>query len=212
MGKKKREKADYFDLFEKQAEAAVAEAQLLVEVIDEYESRERVRELMERAHKLENESDEHNHLLYKRMAHDFITPIERDDIIELAQGLDNLIDYIEDVVLCFYMYRVNDMHEHAREFARLIKKSCKALEKAMGDFRNFKKSKTFNQLVIDVNAYEEEADRLYMKVNRSLYDEGNGEDALHVLRWSQIFDRMEKCCDACEHAADTMSGILLKNV
>ena len=211
MGKKKRKADDYFDLFERQAEA-VAEAQLLVEVIDSFASRELVRELTERAHELENESDAHNHALYKRLAHDFITPIERDDIIELAQSLDNLIDYIEDVALCFYMYRVSDMHEHAREFAKLIKKSCKALEKAMGDFRNFKKSKTFNQLVIDVNAYEEEADRLYMKVNRSLYDDDRHDDPLHVLRWTQIFDRMEKCCDACEHVADTMSGILLKNV
>ena len=209
MGKKERQ-VDYFDLFQKQSEAAVAEAQLLVEVIDSYGTGASVRELMERAHELENESDGHTHAIFKTVATDFITPIERDDIIEMAQGLDNLIDYIEDVVLCFYMYRVTDMHEHAREFAKLIKKSCKALDKAMGDFRNFKKSKTFKQLIIDVNTYEEEADRLYMKVNRSLYDKDR-DDPLRVLLWTQIFDRMEKCCDTCEHIADTMSGILLKN-
>ena len=103
MGKKC--KADYFDLFEKQSEAAVAEAQLLIEVIDSYTSGKSVRELMERAHALENESDEYSHAVYKMLSHDFITPIEREDIIALTQNLDNLIDFIEDVVLCFYMYR-----------------------------------------------------------------------------------------------------------
>ena len=208
MGKK--QKLDYFDLFKQQSKAAVAEAELLVEVIDNYASGKSVRSAMERAHDLENRSDEHSHTIYKRLSHDFITPIEREDIIEMVQGLDNLVDYIEDVVLCFYMYGVSEMHEHAREFAKLIKKSCKALDKAMDDFRNFKKSSNFKQLLIDVNAYEEEADQLYIKVNRSLYAEPS-DDPLRVVMWLRIFDRMEKCCDACEHAADTMGGILLKN-
>ena len=209
MGKKR--KLDYFDAFEKQVEAAVTEAELLIKVIDDYAHPELVREHMERAHELENEADAYIHATFKHLAHDFITPIEREDIIAMAQNLDSIVDYIEDVVRCFYMYDVHDMHEDAREFAKLIKKSCKALHKAMADFRDFKKSKTFKQLIIDVNANEEEADRLYLQVMRTLFMEERDEP-LRVIVWSQIFDRMEKCCDACEHAADTMSTIMLKNV
>ena len=142
---------------------------------------------------------------------DFITPIEREDIIELSQHLDNIIDYIEDVMQRFYMYDVHFMHHDALEFAQLIKKSCEALDKAMEDFRNFKKSKTFKQLIVDVNTYEEEADQLYMRVIRKLHT-NDRENPMRVLVWSQIFDRMEKCCDSCEHAADMMNSILLKNV
>ena len=86
-----------------------------------------------------------------------------------------------------------------------------ALDKAMEDFRNFKKSKMFKQLIIGVNDYEEEADQLYMTVIRKLHTHDR-ENPMRVLVWSQIFDRMEKCCDPCEHAADTMNSILLKNV
>ena len=125
--------------------------------------------------------------------------------------LDNIIDYIEDVIQRFYMYDVHFMHHDALEFACLIKKSCEALDTAMEDFRNFKKSKKFKQLIVDVNTYEEEADQLYLQVIRKLHTHDR-ENPMRVLVWSQIFDRMERCCDACEHVADTMNTVLLKNV
>ena len=206
----KRDKFDYFDAFEKQTEVAVQEAELLIEAIESFTEAEHLKEVMERAHELENRSDEYCHQVYKRLARDFMTPIERDDIIDMTRELDDLIDRIEDVVLCFYMYDVQAMHAEARAFARLVKKSCKALDRAMGEFRNFKKSKEFKRLIIDVNTYEEEADRLFREVNRALYGD-SGEEGKNLLVWSQIFGRMEQCCDACEHVADTMRGILLKN-
>ena len=180
----KRDKFDYFDAFEKQTEVAVQEAELLIEAIESFTEAEHLKEVME---------------------------LEREDIINMSQYLDNIIDYIEDVMQRFYMYDVHFIHHDALEFAHLIKKSCVALDKAMEDFRNFKKSKMFKQLIIDVNDYEEEADQLYMTVIRKLHTHDR-ENPMRVLVWSQIFDRMEKCCDSCEHAADTMNSILLKNV
>ena len=207
----KRDKFDYFDAFEKQTEVAVQEAELLIEAIESFTEAEHLKEVMERAHELEHKGDEINHAIFKTVATDFITPIEREDIINMSQYLDNIIDYIEDVMQRFYMYDVHFIHHDALEFAHLIKKSCVALDKAMEDFRNFKKSKMFKQLIIDVNDYEEEADQLYMTVIRKLHTHDR-ENPMRVLVWSQIFDRMEKCCDSCEHAADTMNSTLLKNV
>ena len=209
MGKK--HKFDYFDAFEKQTKLAVQEADLLIEAVEKFTEAEKLKEVMERAHELEHEGDEINHAILKTVATDFITPIEREDIIELSQRLDNIVDFIEDVMQRFYMYDVHFMHHDAEEFACLIKKSCEALDKAMVDFRNFKKSKTFKQLIVDVNTYEEEADQLYMHVTRKLHTHDK-ENPMRVLVWSQIFDRMERCCDACENVADTMNTVLLKNV
>lgn len=209
MGKKN--KFDYFDAFEKQTEVAVEEAELLIKAIKGFTEAQNLKESMEEAHALEHKGDEINHAIFKTVATDFITPIEREDIIGLAQFLDDIVDYIEDVMQRFYMYDVHFMHKDALEFAYLIKKSCEALDKAMEDFRNFKKSKTFKELIVDVNTYEEEADQLYMRVIHDLHTIDR-DNPMRVLVWSQIFDRMEKCCDACEHAADTMNSILLKNV
>ncbi|MFR1640259.1 MAG: DUF47 domain-containing protein [Eggerthellaceae bacterium] len=209
MGNKR--KFDYFNAFEALSEVAVAEADLLIEAIEGFTEAGALGDTMTRAHELEHKGDEINHAIFKSVATDFITPIEREDIIELAQTLDDIIDYIEDVMQRFFMYDVHFMHRDASEFAGLIKQSCMALDRAMEDFRNFKKSKKFKSLIIDVNNYEEEADALFMKVIRSLHTDDR-ENPMRVLVWSQIFDRMEKCCDACEHAADTMNTILLKNV
>ncbi|MEF9925282.1 MAG: DUF47 family protein [Eggerthellaceae bacterium] len=209
MGKKHR--FDYFDAFENQAGIAVKEAQLLVETIKNFTTAEGLEAAMEKAHQLEHEGDEVNHSIYTAVATDFMPPIEREDILGLAQYLDEIIDYIEDVMQRFYMYDVHTMHHAAGEFAAIMLKSCEALEMAMGDFRNFKKSKKFKNLLIDVNTYEEEADLLFLKTLRHLHTDDK-ENPMRVIVWSQLYERMEKCCDACEHTADMMNSILLKNV
>lgn len=207
----RKDRFDYFDAFERQTELAVREADILIEAVDTFTDAESLFDVMKRAHELEHQGDEITHSVFKAVATDFITPIEREDIIELVHMLDTIIDYIEDVLQRFYMYDVHFMHKDAREFACLIKKSCEALDRAMEDFRNFKKSKTFKQRIIDVNTYEEEGDQLFMHVIRKLHTIDR-ENPMRVLVWSQIFERMERCCDACEHVADTMNNILLKNV
>lgn len=209
MGKK--HKFDYFDAFEQQTKLAVRESELLIETVKSFTSADELAEPMKRAHELEHEADEVNHAIFKNTATDFITPIDREDIVELAHSLDDIIDYIEDVIQRFYMYDIHFMHNRAPEFAKLIKQSCEALDSAMQDFHNFKKSKKFKQLIVQVHAHEEAADRHFLESIRSLHTTDR-ENPMRVHVWSNIFDRMEKCCDACEHAADTMSTIMLKNM
>ena len=207
----KKKKFDYFDTFEKLSELIVSESNLLVETVENFTTSEALRDNIERSHVFEHAGDDINHDVYKNIAVDFMPPIDREDIISLAHALDNVLDNIEDVIQHLYMYNVDSIPEDAILFAKLIKKSCEALDKAMEDFRNFKKSKTFKQLIVDVNTYEEEGDALYLSAMRNLHTKEDV-DVMHVLRWSRIYSRIEKCCDACEHAADVMNTILLKNL
>ena len=209
MGKK--HKFDYFDAFEKQTKLAVQEADLLIEAVEKFTEAAKLKEVMERAHELEHEGDEINHAILKTVATDFITPIEREDIIELSQRLDNIVDFIEDVMQRFYMYDVHFMHHDALEFACLIKKSCEALDKAMEDFRNFKKSKNFVHLIVKVHDLEEQADQLYTKVIRDLHV-NDYDNPMRVQVWTNLFAGMEASCAACELAPDVMNPSMLKNV
>ena len=207
----KKKRFDYFEAFEEQVHVAIREADLLIEVIDTYTGAEGMEEVLKRAHAIENEGDELIMAIQKTVATDFITPIDREDIIAMANSLDDVTNRIESVIQHFYMFDAHFIHHDAPEFAQLIRKSCGALEAAMGDFRNFKKSKKFKQLIADVTEYEEEADRKYLEVIHKLYNH-DADKPVRVLVWTQLFERMENCCDACEAAAVTMNTIMLKNV
>ena len=207
----KKSKFNYFDAFERQVDIAAEEADILLEAIENFTTADELQPLLERAHEVENRGDDVNHSIMTSVAADFITPIEREDIIRLAQDLDNITDMIEGVIQRFYMFDIHFMHGRAIEFAQIICKSLRALRKSMGTFREFKKVKKIRAMVEDVNALEEQADVLYMQTIRQLYTD-DASKAVRVEVWSRIFDRLEAICDACETAADTMSAITLKNV
>ncbi len=208
----KKDKFNYFDAFEKQVDIAEEEAEVLIEAIENFTAAEDLESLLERAHEIEHRGDQINHIILTNVSTDFITPIERGDIIELAQNLDTLTDMIEGILQRFYMFDIHFMHPQAIEFAHIIKKSLKALRKSMGTFREFKKVKKIRAMVEDVNQLEEQADALYMKTIRHLYTVDAKNDAVRVEVWSRLFDRLEATCDACETVADTMANIMLKNV
>ena len=207
----KKSKFNYFDAFEQQVDIATEEADVLIEAIENFTTAEDLQPILVRAHEIENRGDDVSHQIRSSVAADFITPIEREDILELAQDLDDVTDMIEGIIQRFYMYDVHFMHDRAIEFALIIKKSLKALRKSMGTFREFKKVKKIRAMVEDVNTLEEQADDLFVETIRQLYTV-DAEKAVRVEVWSRLFERLEATVDACETVADTMCIIMLKNV
>lgn len=210
MPKKRKKDFDYFDEFAKLSALAVDQATLFVEAIENWENAEALEPILKRAHEIEHQGDVINHGIYHQAARDFVTPIEREDLLAVSQKLDNVIDLIEDVMVDFYIYDAQFMAEGTLEFAKLIKKSCVALDKSMEDFREFKRSKKLRERINAVNDCEEEGDALYVKVMRHMHVADNA-SPMRVLVWSRLFMAMEDCCDACEHVADTMDMVLLRN-
>ena len=207
----KKSKFNYFDAFEQQVDIASEEAEILVEAIENYTSAEDLEDILKRAHEVEHRGDEVNHEILTGVSVDFITPIERADILELAADLDDVTDMIEGILQRLYMFNVNEMHEDAIKFAYIIRKSIKALRKSMDGFREFKKVKKIRAMIQDVNDLEEQTDELYQNAIRKLYS-ADPDDAVRVEVWSRLFDRLEAAEDACKEAADTMAIIMLKNV
>ncbi len=205
-----KKKFNYFDAFEHQSEIAAKEARVLLEVIEGFSKAEDIERYLPRVHALENEGDVVCHEIFDAIFLDFVTPIDREDIMALTNSLDTLIDKIEEVIQRFYMYDIHFMHKDAKPFAKMIVKSCDALCAAMADFRNCKKSKKFKQLVIEVNDIENEADVFYMKAVRKLYTIDH-ENPMRAMIWTSLFDMMEDCVDICESIADKMNSIMLKN-
>lgn len=208
--KHKGTKFNYFDAFAAQADLAVKEANLLVSVVENFQRAEELQECLPEAHDIENEADEVHHRIHDALLPDFVPPLDREDITSLASALDEVVDQIEELIRSFYMYDVRFMHNDAVEFAGILQKSCVALAGAVKEFPRARKSTTFKQGVVDVNDFEEEADRLYLEAMRRLFTE-DAEHFMRVMVWSSIFDLFEDCLDQCETIADLMTAIVLKN-
>jgi len=164
---------------------------------------------MEEMHKIEHRGDEARHIMIKKLAREFITPIEREDIMALADSIDNVTDSIEDVLMHMYMRNIRNVREYAKKMSDLIVKCCNKLKEALNEFHNFRKSKILHELIVEVNHLEEVGDRYFTEAIRELYVTCN--DFKEVFAWDRTFDFLEKCCDDCEEVANVIENVIMKN-
>lgn len=166
-------------------------------------------EMRKTMHQMENEADKVKHDMMSRLTKEFVPPIDREDIMELANELDTVTDKIEDVLIRVYMYNVLEIRPEAQQYAKIILKCCKKLEEAIAEFPRFKKSSTLMDTIIEVNTIEEEGDKCYIDAVRRLYVRETHKVELAV--WTKLYDLLEECCDACEHVANVMESVIMKN-
>ena len=198
----------YFDNFIACVECSLRAAMLLGETLKNY-SKAEIEKKREQIHEIEHEADRKKHELMNMLNKAFITPIEREDIVSLSQNLDDITDTIEDVLLRIYICDVDTVKQNAIEMTDLVITACDALKNAMEEFPEFRKSTKLAEQLIRINDLEEKCDHLYIEGMRRLYT--GGEDALIVIAWRDIYSYLERCMDACEHAADIMEAVIMKN-
>ncbi|MDD2418464.1 MAG: DUF47 family protein [Oscillospiraceae bacterium] len=199
---------DYFKVFIRATEYSAQAADILYNVLQNFDP-DKLKERMKEMHVVEHAADIAKHEMNRELAHAFITPIEREDIMLLTQKLDDVTDAVEDVLLRLYMFNVLSIRSEALEFSQLVYKCCDAMKEMMNEFHNFRKSDSIYGKIVEINRLEEDGDALYTKAVRRLYM--GSQDAIELMVWREIFDRMEKCCDACEHVANTVESIIMKN-
>ena len=199
---------NYFHMFIRIAEDAINAARQLNNTIDHYDP-ETIEEQMLAMHKLEHAADTKKHEMMQHLVAEFITPIEREDIITLSWALDDVMDYIEEIYQLFYMHNVQSMREEAKIFGDLICRSAEALKACFDEFENFKRSQVLRDRLIEVNTIEEIADKLYIDAVRRLHIEET--DASKVHTWSVLFLQLERTIDRIEQVADTIEQVIMKN-
>lgn len=207
----KKEKFDYFESFIKLTEKTILETDLLIKAINDFGKKNNLENIMQEAHEVEHDGDIINHKVFKNIATDFITPLDREDLLNLSTDLDDIVDQIEDVIQHFYIYNVQEMMPQTIEFAKILRKACTALYECTKELKNYKKNRDkLRDLIVKVNDAEEEGDLLYMDAIRSLFTEKDV-NPQKVMVWKSIFYDLEECCDACEHASDVIRTVIIKN-
>ena len=162
-------------------------------------------------HEFEHEGDSLRHEMTEALARSFVTPFEREDMQELCQRLDNVIDSIEEVLQAIYFNCIGTVSAESIVFAEKICICTAKMKEMLAELPNFKKYEKLRSLIIDVNTAEEECDALYLQANYDCRKNWNGKDPLDVIAWRDIYSKLEECADACEHVADTVEAIVMKN-
>ena len=210
-GKRKNDrKFDYFEAFVSQAEIAEREAKFVVDVMANYDG-SKLDKALEEAHAIENEGDAIVRELIAATERDFVTPIERPDLIELAFALDNVTDGFEKILRNLYMYNAEGITVYANEMCSLLWEECQLMRKGIGNFRNFKKPHKLQERAHEIDKIEGKVDELYLKAMRELFT-AKKKDAEYKIKWRALYASIEDCSDAIEQVSDLADRIIASNI
>src|SRR3954453_12053162 len=193
----------YFDLFEEASGNIVRAADLLDQMLRSYPERaDLARDILI----CEQDGDRITHDIIRRLNETFVTPIDREDIYQLASVLDDVVDYIEEVADFLGLYKIEAPMEQAQAMSRVLLDAARQLEQAMPRMRNFG---DIHHFTVEINRLENEGDRLTREALAALFQEGI--DPIVVIRWKDIYDRLENAIDSTETVANILENIVIKN-
>jgi uncharacterized protein len=193
----------FFDLFQEAGQNIVRAADLLDQMLRGYPERaDLARDILI----CEQEGDRITHDLIHRLNHTFVTPIDREDILQLASALDDIVDFTEEVADYLGLYKIEAPMEQAQRLAHILLQACRQIAEAMPRLRGFR---DISHYTVEINRLENDGDRVTREAMASLFD--NGVDPMMVIRWKDIFERLESAIDATEKVANILEGIVIKN-
>ena len=194
---------EFFDLFEEAGGNILRAAGLLEEMLRDFPERnELARDILI----CEQDGDRITHDIIQRLNQTFVTPIDREDIYALASALDDVVDYTEEVADYLGLYKIEAPMEQSQELAHVLHACARQIAEAMPRLRGFK---DISHYTVEINRLENDGDRITREAIASLFD--NGIDPMVVIRWKDIFERLEEAIDATERVANILEGIVIKN-
>lgn len=204
---KHRKDHEIFDLLESQAKVARRSAEAFLAMVDDFDNLPRHAALLD---ELETEGDHLTHDLQNRIATMFITPFDKEDLRELSQALDDVTDLVEAAAARAELYSLTGPRADLRPVVELLVQLTHLTESAAGELRNgFARSTSLRSTLRDIHTVENHSDRAFRSALKNLFDEP-GIDALTVIKWKEMFDRIEQASDKCEHIAAIIGTIIDK--
>ena len=193
----------YFELFEEAGQNILTAADLLDQMLSNYpDSKDLAREILD----CEHEGDRIIHDIIDRLNHTFVTPIDREDILALASALDDIVDYTEEVADYLGLYKIEAPMDQSITLARVLRAAAKQIAEAITQLRDFR---DISRYTVEIHRLENEGDRITRESIAALFDAGI--DPMVVIRWKDLYERLEEAIDATERVANIMEGIVIKN-
>ncbi len=195
---------EFFDLFVEVADRNKEAAQLLRDLFDA--PPERRMPIVERIKRLEHEADQVTHEVVNRLDRTFITPLDREDIHQLASDLDDVMDVMDGTARRAQIFHIGAAPAGARQLAEVIQRMVSVLAEGVG---RLKKGDDVMKYCVEAKKLEEEGDAIYHEVLGQLFE--REKDALEVIKWKEIYDNLERTLDEAEDVANVLESITLKH-
>jgi predicted phosphate transport protein (TIGR00153 family) len=194
---------EFFDLFEEAGGNIARAADLLDQMLSRWPDRsELARDILV----CEQEGDRITYDIIQRCNSTFVTPIDREDILELASALDDIVDHTEEVADFMGLYRIEAPMEQAQRLAHILTQATRQVSEAMPRLRGFRDMSHYS---IEIHRLENDGDRVSREGVAALFE--GGIDPMVVIRWKDLYERLEAAIDACELVANVLSNIVVKN-
>ena len=198
-----RKEQKFFDLFEEASGNILRAAELLERMLRTYpEHGELARDILI----CEQDGDRITHDIIRLLNQTSVTPIDHQDIYRLASALDDVVDYTEEVADFLGLYKIEAPMEQAQAMARVLLDAARQVDLAMQRMRKFD---DIHHFTVEINRLENEGDRLQRESLAALFREGI--DPIVVIRWKDIYERLEAAIDSTETVANILENIVIKN-
>jgi uncharacterized protein len=193
----------FFELLEQAADNVVAATELLHELLLDFpDGGEREAAIVECEHR----GDEIVQQLIERLNREIAAPIEHGDLLALISALDDIVDLVEEVAAFLRLYAVEAPMTQADALAQVLRDAAGELCVAVHKVGRFE---SISAHVVEVHRLENEGDRLVRDAIAALFEDGI--DPMVVIRWKDIFERLEDAIDSTERAAYVLEGVVIKN-
>jgi predicted phosphate transport protein (TIGR00153 family) len=196
---------DFFSIFEKAALNVNKAATLLVEMMEDLSiAQVKAKEIYE----AEQEGDMYTHEVMRSLNKTFLTPVDREDIHALVNGLDDVLDLVWASADRAMLFKLTDPLPEAIELSKTLHETTEFITKAIGCLKD-KKYSYIQEYCIEINRLENRGDRIFREALVKLFD--NIKDPILVIKWKEVYEHLEEANDTCEDVADILEGIVLKH-
>ena len=197
---------NFFDYFEELADKIEQGGRLFLEMTENHDySESKVSKLKD----IEHEADVITHTTYEKMHKTFLTPLDREDIYALVNKMDSILDMIEATAIRIYLYKVKKPDDEIIKQAKILNEAITKVKFVIHALRNMKNAKTILDACVEINTLENAGDVVLRTIIAELFVKEK--DAIELLKWKEIFERIEEAIDVCEDVSNIVEGIVLKH-
>jgi predicted phosphate transport protein (TIGR00153 family) len=196
----------FFDLFEELINKIEEGGELFLDMVQHYEySESKIVKLKE----LEHEADIITRKTYEKMHKTFLTPIDREDIYDLVNKMDDILDMVQSSATRMSLYKIKEPAREIIDQALILNKAIKKLKMIVYAMRNMKNAKMILDNCVEIHTLENEGDVVMRMTMARLFE--CEKDPIELIKWKEIFERIEESIDICEDVSNVVEGIVLKH-